>query len=320
MQIRPIGISDLAGVFAVPPLARRHDARRSIDPMANDRIRDHIAAGGITRLLYGGNAFLYHLTLDEYGELLDWMAAAPGDLWMIPSVGPSYGRAIDQAARLGRHPFPAAMLLPCGDPRDAAGLEAGAREIADAIGVPLILYIKERDNWGRDEVRGLDAVARLVDEGTAVSIKYAVVRDDPADDRYLAALLERVDRGRVVSGIGERPAVVHMEQWRLPGFTTGSGCIAPGTSQAIFEACRAGDFDQARRLREPFLPLEDLRDGWGPARVLHAAAELAGISATGPIPPYITALDDAQHMQLGPIAKALASFSNTRTDRVQFFS
>lgn len=298
---------DCAAVFAVPPLARRHDARRSIDFHANDRLRDGIVGGGIRHLLYGGNAFVYHLTLDEYADLIAWMAAAPAGCTMIPSAGPSYGRAMDQAALLKRFRFPCVMLLPCNDPRDADGLERGAREIAERCGLPLMLYVKETNNWGRDEARGLDAIARLVNDGVAVAIKYAVVRRDPADDGYLSGLLSRVEASRVISGIGERPAVVHLERWGLPGFTTGSGCVAPRLSQAIFEACRARSFDEARAIRERFLPLEDRRDAWGPARVLHAAVELAGLAPTGPVPPYVTALDDTQREALRPIAQALAS-------------
>jgi dihydrodipicolinate synthase/N-acetylneuraminate lyase len=124
-------------------------------------------------------------------------------------------------------------------------------------------------------------------------------------DPYLEALLARVDRARVISGIGERPAVVHLEQWGLPGFTTGSGCVAPAASQRIFDACRRSAFDDARELREQFIPLEDLRDAWGPARVLHAAVDACGIAATGPIPPYISALDASQREQLAPVAAAL---------------
>ena len=302
----------LAGVYAVPPLARQAGVRAPLDLAANDAIRAHIRGGGITRLLYGGNAFLYHVTLDDYAELVAWMAGAPDDLLMIPSVGPSYGRALDQAGLLRSFPLPCAMLLPCGDPRDAEGLEAGARAIAQRAGLPLILYLKDRDNWGRDEARGLDAVARLVADGVAVGIKYAVVCQDPAADPYLEALLSRVDRSRVISGIGERPAVVHLEQWRLPGFTTGSGCVAPALSQGIFEACRDGGFDLARAVRDVFLPLEDLRDQWGPARVLHAAVELAGIAPTGPIPPYVSALAADQLEQLRPVATALASANAAR--------
>ena len=297
--------SDLAGVYAVPPLARQRGARAPLDLDANDAILDHIRGGGVTRLLYGGNAFLYHITLDDYAELLGWMASAPDDLWMIPSVGPSFGRALDQAGLVKAFPFPCAMLLPCADPRDAEGLEAGARDIAQRAGVPLILYLKDRDNWGKDEARGLEAVGRLVADGVACGLKYAVVRADPGVDPYLEALLQHVDRRFVISGIGERPAVTHLEQWRLTGFTTGSGCLAPALSEAIFEACGRGDFDTARALRSVFLPLEDRRDDWGPARVLHAAVALAGIADTGPIPPFVSALPAEQQRTLAPIAQAL---------------
>ena len=276
-----------------------------MDLPANDAMRDHIAGGGITRLLYGGNAFLYHVSIDDYAELLAWMASAPDSLWMIPGLGPSFGRAVDQAGLLRAFPFPCAMLLPSADPRDAEGLETGAREIAQRAGMPLILYLKELDNWGRDQAGGLDAIARLVRDGVAVAIKYAVVRPDPTVDPYLESLLARVDRSLVMSGIGERPAVVHLEQWGLPGFTTGSGCVAPALSQNVFDMCVRGDFDAARQLREYFIPLEDLRDAWGPARVLHASVDLAGITPSGPIPPFVSALTAGQQEQLAPVAIAL---------------
>lgn len=312
--------SDLAGVYAVPPLARQQGARAPLDLDANDAILDHIRGGGITRLLYGGNAFLYHITLDDYAELLGWMASAPDDLWMIPSVGPSFGRALDQAGLVKSFPFPCAMLLPCADPRDADGLEAGARDIAQRAGVPLVLYLKDRHNWGRDEARGLDAVGRLVADKVACAIKYAVVREDPGVDPYLEALLQRVDRRYVISGIGERPAVTHLEQWQLTGFTTGSGCVAPVLSQAIFDACSRGDFETARALRSVFLPLEDRRDEWGPARVLHAAVALAGIAATGPIPPFVSALSADQQRALAPVAAALYAANGQRSAEARVLS
>lgn len=305
MKTTPITIEDLRGVFPVPSLARKQDSTRSLDFVENQKIVDHLVAGGLTRFLYGGNAFLYHITLGEYEQLLEWLAGFPGDLWAIPSLGPSYGRAIDQAAILRRHAFPCAMMLPCADPRDAVGLERGLREVADRAGIPLILYLKDLNNFGADQEAGLDVVARLVDEGLCVSIKYAVVREDPGKDEYLEALLRRVDKARVVSGIGERPAVVHMRDWGLPGFTTGSGCVAPTSSRLIHEACVAGDFATAERLREKFIPLEDLRDAWSPAKVLHQAVELAGIAATGPIPPFLSMLNDQQVAQLAPVAREL---------------
>ena len=55
------------------------------------------------------------------------------------------------------------------------------------------------------------------------------------------------------------------------------------------------------------MPLEDLRDAWGPARVLHHATELAGIAPTGPIPPFVSALDQSRIDQLAPVARELAA-------------
>src|SRR3954469_14610619 len=142
MKTTPVSLEDLRGVFPVPPLARRSDARRTLDFEQNDLLVRHLAEGGLTRFLYGGNAFLYHLTLAEYEQLLDWLSGFAGDLWSIPSLGPSYGRALDQALLLRRQSFPCAMMLPSGDPRDAAGLERGYREVAEAAGLPLIAYVK----------------------------------------------------------------------------------------------------------------------------------------------------------------------------------
>jgi dihydrodipicolinate synthase/N-acetylneuraminate lyase len=305
MMSGPVTLPDLAGVFAVPPLARRADARRSLNFDASECVARHIEAGGIMRYLYGGNAFLYHVTLDEYEALVDWLAGFGNTRWPIPSVGPSFGRAIDQARLLKRHAFRAAMVLPCNDPRDARGMEAGLREIAQAAGMPLILYLKSEDGFGGDKEAGLNAVARLIDDGTAVAIKYAVVLDDPRRDPYLEGLLRRVDRQRVISGMGERPAIVHMRDFALPGLTTGSGCIASRTTSALVDACTRRDWPGAERLRSLFMPLEDLRDAWGPARVLHHATELAGIAPTGTIPPYVSALGPKQLEELAPVARAL---------------
>jgi dihydrodipicolinate synthase/N-acetylneuraminate lyase len=296
----------LDGVFAVPPLARGVGTTRAMDFEQNSCIVHSIANGGITRFIYGGNAFLYHLTLDEYEQLLEWQAEIQRDgLWLIPSAGPSYGRLMDQAKLLRRFAVPCVMTLPCADPRDAAGLERGLREFAEAADVRLMLYLKEEMNMGVDLMAGLDVVAKLVEEGVCIAIKYAVVRADPSRDHYLDELIKRVDRGRVISGIGERPAVVHLRKWGLPGFTTGSGCLAPTLSAAVFSACRASDYAEAERIRSRFLDLEDLRDAWGPARVLHHALELAGIARTGPIPPFVSELSAEQRDRLAPVVQEL---------------
>ena len=304
MRTSALTTDDFRGVFPVPPLCRNND-RKTINFPETEKIARHIAAGGIRNFLYGGNAFLYHLTLAEFEALLDWSNGMDDNFLMIPSAGPSYGRALDQAPLLRRYSFPTVMLLPCADPRDAAGLERGYRDFAEACGIPLIVYLKDENNFGADKEAGLDAVARLVRDGVCIGIKYAVVRKNPSEDAYLDGLLKRVDRKHVISGIGERPAIEHMRDFKLPGFTTGSGCVAPAMSRSLFEANVKGDWAEAASLREHFIPLEDLRDAWGPARVLHAAVELAGIAKSGPIAPYVTPINAAQISELEPVAAAL---------------
>ena len=305
MRIRSLTTDDFHGVFPVPPLCRNHDSRRTINFAETEKIARHIAAGGIRNFLYGGNAFLYHLTLAEFDALLGWSNGMDTDFLMIPSAGPSFGRAMDQAPLLRRYSFPCVMLLPCGDPRDAAGLERGYREFAEASGAPLIVYLKEESNFGGDKEAGLDAVGRLVRDGVCIGIKYAVVRKNPSEDAYLDGLLKRVDRKHVISGIGERPAIAHMRDFKLPGFTTGSGCVAPALSRLLYEANVRGDWAEAESIREKFIPLEDLRDASGPARVLHAAVELAGIAKSGPISPYLTALAEGQLPHLAKVSEEL---------------
>jgi dihydrodipicolinate synthase/N-acetylneuraminate lyase len=110
--------------------------------------------------------------------------------------------------------------------------------------------------------------------------------------------------------MGERPAVAHMREFKLAGLTTGSGCIASRTCSELFDACVEQDWSRAEALRSVFMPLEDLRDAWGPARVLHHATELAGIAPTGPIPPYVSPLGARQLKELLPVVQALSSLTS----------
>ncbi len=310
MSQHPFSDQDTSGLFAVPPLARGTNAARTIDFEQNQRMVDHIARSGITRLIYGGNACMHHVSMAEFAQILEWLSGLSSELLCIPSAGPSFGRAMDQAPLLRKYSFPLVMMLPCGDPRDAVGLESGIRDFVAAAGVPVMLYLKSEANFGSNREAGLDAIARLVDSDVCVVVKYAVVRSDPADDSYLADLLRRVEKQKVISGMGERPAVVHLRDWNLAGFTSGLACIAPGLSLALYQACVSGDYTRAEEIRKRFLPLEDLRDQWGAARVLHSAIEFAGIASTGSIPPFLSPLESSRGPEL---LRAIRAFQKEAT-------
>jgi dihydrodipicolinate synthase/N-acetylneuraminate lyase len=291
MKTTPVGVADLASsVLSVPPLARTADGKPS--KTENRRMVDWLRSGGVTSYLYGGNANLYNFGVAEFSGLLDLLEEiAPGDGWMIPSIGADFGKAMDQAAILRERAFPTAMVLPLGFPATPAGLATGFGRLAEAAGRPLIAYIKNEGFMNPTDV------AHLFRDGAISAVKYAVVRPEPKSDPYLQAILDAVGSGeRIVSGIGERPAIDHMEMG-LAGFTSGSVCIAPHLSTAILKACQAGRVVEALAIRESFLPLEDLRDAHSPIRVLHEAVRLAEICDTGPIGEFLSNLDGAERLE-----------------------
>jgi dihydrodipicolinate synthase/N-acetylneuraminate lyase len=272
-------------VIAVPPLARRPDY--ALDREGNRRILAHLAQGQVTSALYGGNANLYNMGCGEFGEMLDLLEeVAPDGSWIIPSIGADYGKAVDQIDLLKGRALPTAMVLPLGFPATPAGVATGIRRLADRYGRPLIAYVKQADYITPADL------AALVNDGAVCAVKYALVRTDPGDDTYLGELVQRLDPSRIVSGIGERPAIVHVTKFGLNGFTSGSVCVAPAMSAAMLDALKSGRIEDAAQLRESFLPLEDLRDGYSPLRVLHAAVAAAGIVDTGPLLPFLSNLDD----------------------------
>jgi dihydrodipicolinate synthase/N-acetylneuraminate lyase len=287
-------------VLAVPPLARKTDY--TLAEPDNVKIIRHIEAGGIRTLLYGGNANFYHLPPGEFEQTLAFLAHSAGaDTLVIPSAGPAYGTMMDQAKILRRTKYPTVMVLPQQGITTADGVEAGIANFVAAAGVPALLYIKS-DGYIEPE-----NVKRLADGKLISGIKYATVRENPANDPYLRRLVELVDPKIIISGIGEQPAIVHVRDFGLAGFTSGCICIAPGLSRKMLEAIRKKNWTEAERIQSIFRPLEDLRNAINPIRVLHEAVRLAGIADTGPLLPLLSNLPEAHFEKVKKATKDLLS-------------
>ncbi|MGF6372849.1 4-hydroxy-tetrahydrodipicolinate synthase [Paraburkholderia sp. RAU6.4a] len=310
-----------ASVMAVPPLARRADY--TLDPAQNLALIRHIEAGGVRTLLYGGNANLYHVAVSEYRELLDLLAEAAGPgTRVIPALGPDYGKMLDQARILAQTRYRTAMVLPLGGFTTSEGVETGLTRIADTAGTPLTLYIKS------ENYVAVDTLARLVERGTLSAVKYAIPRDNPADDPYLRRLLQRVPAAKIVSGMGERPALVHLREFGLAAWTTGSGCIAPSMVMALLRAVQSGrsagnavsaDHDTAQRLYDAFMPLETLRNDISLIRVLHDAITFTGLADMGPLQPLLSSTPREHHAKIAQTARTLLAlereFAPTQSNR-----
>jgi dihydrodipicolinate synthase/N-acetylneuraminate lyase len=295
-----VTFEDLArSVIAVPPLAQT--AGLTYSAAENKALIGHLETAGVSTLMYGGNANFYNLPISDYeltlGSLIE---AAAQDTWLIPALGPDYGRMVDQVPVLRALGFPTAMTLPpYPNSYTAAGYLTALRNLSDKLGAPFVIYAKHNNAFAAGDLR------KLVDDGVVAFVKYAVVRPDPADDGFLRSLVDAVDPRRIISGIGERPVIVHFEQFGLTSFTSGSVAVAPRQSLALLRALQAGDRTAAEAIRARFLPLEDCRDRYGPARVLHEAVSLCGIADCGPLSPLLSNLDETERALTGPAARAL---------------
>lgn len=296
----PRRVRQLEFTASVCARSRRRNADLTINVAANRAMCAHLHSGGVTSWLYGGNANFYNISVSEFESTMSALvdiAAEVGDenTLLIPSVGPDYGKLMDQAAILKKMDcFRTAMVLPLDFPSTADGLATGVRDFAHAFGKQVILYVKS------DKVYTPEAIAELVDEGLIVAVKYAVVRDDPSEDEFLAELCSLIDPKLIISGIGERPAGVHFTEFGVAGFTTGSVCIAPRLSTMLLHALHAGDAAEAERIRALFIPHEDLRDLWSPIRTMHESVTLSGIADMGPMLPMLSNLEPDKWDELRP--------------------
>ncbi len=289
MKTTPVTPSDLArSVLAVPPLPLEADLEPSEREMR--RIVGHIEAGGVTTILWGGNAQLQHWPASRYGDFLALAeATAAPESWIIPSVGPDYGKLLDEARAVAGTRFPCAMVLPMATHVTPAGAARGVRDFVQAAGKPAIVYLRQAGYLAPD------ALAAMVAAGEVCAVKYAVDRPDLRDDPYLASLVAAIGPERIVSGAGEVTALPHLDAFGLAGFTAGCVCIAPRLSMRVLGLLKAGDLAGVEKALEAIRPLEGLRERLSPIRVLHEAVRLASVAETGPLYPLLSNLE-AEHL------------------------
>jgi len=283
-QVTPADL--LCCPLALPPMARTQSGEIAVAEQA--KLLDWLRSGGITTFLYGGCANFFNASVRQYAATLDVIEDLARDHeWVIPTIGPDFGKAMDQAEILRGRQFPSAMLLPLA-PATAAGVATGLRRLSDAMGRPLMVFFKSADY-----VRASD-LAAMIRDGVLCCVEYGIGGSTEMAEPFLAELLEQVGNvDAVIDGAGERTITTHA-RFGLKGYTSGSGVIAPHLTMALLAAVKRGDLGEAIRLREPFLELEGLRQAHAPIPVLHDAVRLAGIADTGPIGPFFSNVSDAQ--------------------------
>ena len=227
---------------------------------------------------------IYRLTtrkiaIRDYAHLLEQLAADAADTTrVIPAIGPDFGKMMDQAQLLKGTGYRTAMVLPMQGFTTPEGVATGISKFVDTAGIPVTLYIKS------EQYVDIETLGRLVDEGRIIAVKYAIVRDEPANDPYLQALIDRITAAKIVSGMGERPTLVHLARFGLASYTTGSGCIAPKASMALLQALKQN---------------------------LHDAVTLCGVADMGAHLPLLSASPANRHAEIKVAAEVLLAYEQS---------
>jgi dihydrodipicolinate synthase/N-acetylneuraminate lyase len=298
-----------SSVVAVPPIALNADY--SVNVAANKAIIKHIEAGGVSILLYGGNANLYHFGLDDYRAAMEAIkAAAAPRTHLITSIGPDFGKAMAQAPIARELGFKNVMVLPTNFPADPAGVATGVRKIADSFGSGVVLYLKRENYVDPDEL------AKLIDEKAVSFVKYAVEKTDAAQDPYMDAVLAAIGTAHLASGMGETPIHDHLGVRKLTTYTSGAVCIAPAAASELLALYKSGRSAEALELSKPFLNFEKVRLDLGGLQVLHDGLRLSEIADTGPLMPMVSNLPLDKLTQVKAAVEALKTAEIQSLDRL----
>lgn len=270
-------------VLADLPVALRPDF--SVDPGESLALARHVRQGGISGLLFAGNANLQSMGLGQFEAVAALAETAVEEGPVMIGLGPELGRMLDQARLLSRGRLRSVLVLPILGPADTHGTADGIRHIADRLGGGVAVDLV-RDNHLRPVT-----LRKLVEEGAVTAVRYSHVVTNPGDDGYLDRVIEILGPDRVISDAGEPALEDHLGQRGLGLASSGIAALAPRLMLRIASALRR-DPAEARLLLPPVLEMARIRAMLGPVQVLHDAVSEAGIAAMGPQMPMISCVKD----------------------------
>jgi 4-hydroxy-tetrahydrodipicolinate synthase len=274
----------VASVISIPPLARGADGRPCLSE--NRKLLAWLRSAGIHSFLYGGIANFFNMSVTEFPSVLDAIEtfAGPED-WMIPSIGPDFGKAMDQVAILKGRDFPTAMLLPFA-PVMPAGVATGLRRLAEAYGRPLMLFFQSADYLKPRDI------AALLADGILCTVEFGVRPTASGQNPFLHELLDLVgDTSHIIDARGES-SIHDTARFGLKGFTSGMSALAPHLSTAVLKAVVAGELGKAASLVQSFAAISDLRATYSFVSVLYDALRFADIADPGVVGPFYAPITD----------------------------
>jgi 4-hydroxy-tetrahydrodipicolinate synthase len=267
-----------AGVF--PYLVSPVDTQGEVKADVLARLCDDLIAAGVHGLTpLGSTGEFAYLANDKRRRVVEvTLAASGGRVPVVPGVAATTtADAVAQArdyARLGASGLLA--VLEAYFPLKDAQIEAYFRAIADATDLPVILYTNP--NFQRADL-SLDVIERLADHPRIVGIK-----DASTNTGRLLSILNRCgDRIAVHCASAHIPAAVMMIGG--VGWLAGPACLVPRQSVALYDLCRASQWNEAMDLQRSLWKLNEVFARFNLAACVKAGLDLQGYPVGDPLPP-----------------------------------
>ena len=277
MMGRQIEMRDCANVLVVAITPRGSNRKADLQGIRNNV--GFLIANGIEFIMPEcGTGQAYDADLVEYEAVVGtFLEAAGDDAFVVPGIGPGYGRSLEMGHIARSLGAAGVMIMPVVGPGSARGVRQGLAEIAKAVQLPTMLYQRRLD------LTPVDDTIELCKHDEIAGLKYSV--DDLA---AFAKIREGAgDRAAMVCGMAEEPCLDYLEAGAI-GFSSGMANFVPALSLRILKSYRDGNLEEAKRIQDLMIPFEDFR-GECQAKystsALHAGMNHAGL-AGGPVIPF----------------------------------
>ena len=270
---------DLHGVFPYLVSPMDPDGRIRTDVLA--RLCDDLIAAGVHGLTPLGSTgeFAYLDNTQRETVVRTTIEAARGRVPVVAGVAST--ATADAVAQAKRYEALGAdgILAICEAyfPLKDAQVESYFRAIADAVGIPVVLYTNP--NFQRSDL-SLDTVARLAEHPR---IRY--IKDASTNTGRLLSIMQRTPALKVFSASAHIPAAVMLIGGG--GWMAGPACIVPKQSAALYELCRARRFDDAMPLQRKLWRINEAFARFNLAACIKAGLQLQGYDVGDPVPPQV---------------------------------
>lgn len=271
-------MQDLHGVFPylVSPIGA--DGRVLDDVLAG--LVEHLVAAGVHGLTpLGSTGEFAYLNADQRRRIIEVVVeAAAGRVPVVAGIAATTTaeavRQAREAEALGANGILA--ILEAYFPVPEAGVVAYFKAVADAVGLPVVLYTNPQFQRSDLSLPALEALSRHPRIGH--------VKDASTNTGRLLSIMDRTEgRMRVFAASAHIPAAVMLIGG--VGWMAGPACVIPRESVRLYELCRAGDWTGAMALQRRLWRINELFARHALAACIKGALEIQGFPVGSPLPP-----------------------------------